>query len=70
MKDDAFKDADIPRLEEGMNLQMPAHRHRECMRGTKWEAAWADGTTFTICSGPQATKSLMTAIAKPGATRQ
>ena len=64
MKDDAFKHAGIPRFEEGMNLLMGGHRHRECMRGTKWVAAWADGTTFTIRSSPQATKPLMASIAK------
>ena len=53
MKDDAFKHAGIPRLEEGMNLLMGGHRHRECMRGTKWVAAWADGTTFTTRSSSQ-----------------
>ena len=52
MKDDAFKHAGIPRLEEGMNLLMGGHRYSECMRGTKWVAAWADGTTFTIRSSP------------------
>ena len=35
IKDDTFKHAGITRLEEGMNLQMEGHRHRECMRGTK-----------------------------------
>ena len=34
------------------------------MRGIKWQATWADGTTFTIRSSPQATKPLMTSIAK------
>ena len=63
MKDDAFKHAGIPRLEKGMNLLMGGHRHRECMRGTKWQACWADGTTFTIRSSPQATKPLMASIA-------
>ena len=64
MKDDAFKHADIPRLEEGINLRTGGHRHRECMRGTKWVATWADGTTFMIRSSPQATKPLMISIAK------
>ena len=63
MKDDAFKHAGIPRLEEGMNLLMGGHRHRECMRGTKWQATWADGTIFIIRSSPQATKPLMASIA-------
>ena len=64
MKDDAFNDAFIHRLEEGMNLRMSGHRHRECMRGAKWVAAWSDGTTFTTRSRPQATKPLMISIAK------
>ena len=63
MKSDAFEHAGIPRLEDGMNLLMGGHRHRECMRGTKWQASWADGTTFTIRSSPQATKPLMASIA-------
>ena len=64
MKTDAFKHAGIPRLEEGMNLLMGGRRHRECMRGTKWLATWADGTTFTIRSSPQATKPVMASIAQ------
>ena len=64
MKTAAFKHAGIPRLEEGMNGMMSGHRHRECMRGTKWQATWADGTTFTIRSSPQGTKPLMASIAQ------
>ena len=64
IKDDAIKHADIPRLEEGMNLRMAGHRHHERMRGTKRVTAWADGTTFTIRSSPQTTKPLMTSVAK------
>lgn len=64
MTNDAFKYAGVPRLEEGMNCLMGSHRHRECMRGTKWQATWADGTTFTIRSSPQATKPLMASIAQ------
>ena len=64
MENDAFKHAGIPRLEEGMNLMMGGHRPAVCMRGIKWQATWADGTTFTIRSSPQATKPLMASIAK------
>jgi len=64
MKNDAFEHAGIPRLEKGMNCMMGGHRHRECMRGTKWQATWEDGTTFTIRSSPQATKPLMASIAQ------
>ena len=46
-----------------MGFPMGGHRHRECMRGTKWEAMWKEGTTFTIRSSPQATKPLMASIA-------
>jgi len=63
LKHEAFEHAGVPRLEEGMNLMMSRHQHRECMRGTKWEAMWKDGTTFTIRSSPQATKPLMASIA-------
>lgn len=64
MTSDAFTHAGIPRLEEGMNGLMGGHRPALCMRGTKWQATWADGTTFTIRSSPQATKPLMASIAK------
>ena len=47
-----------------MNLRMAGHSHRECMRGTKRVAAWAEGTTFTIRSSPQAKKPLVKSIAK------
>ena len=60
---EAFEHAGVPRLEEGMGFLMGGHRHRECMRGTKWEAMWKDGTTFTIRSSPRATKPLMASIA-------
>ena len=63
LKQEAFAHAGLPRLEEGMNMMMSGHRHRECMRGIKWEAKWKDGTTFTIRSSPQATKPLMASIA-------
>ena len=59
----AFKHAGIPRLEKGMNTLMGGHRPAVCMRGIKWQATWADGTTFTIRSSPQATKRLMASIA-------
>ena len=62
LKHEAFEHAGVPRLEEGMGILMSGHRHRECMRGTKWEAMWKDGTTFTIRSSPQATKPLMASI--------
>jgi hypothetical protein len=62
-KCEAFEHAGVPRLEEEMGFLMGGHRHRECMRGTKWEAMWKDGTTFTIRSSPQATKPLMASIA-------
>ena len=63
LKQEAFEHAGVPRLEEGMNMMMSGHRHRECMRGIKWEAKWKDGTTFMIRSSPQATKPLMASIA-------
>lgn len=47
-----------------MDCLMSGHRHRECFRGTKWQATWKDGTTFTFRSSPQATKPLMASIAK------
>ena len=64
MTSEAFKHAGVPRLEEGMGCVSVGIRHRECMRGTKWQATWADGTTFTIRSSPQATKPLMASIAQ------
>lgn len=64
MTSDAFKQAGIPRLEEGMGCWTRGIRHRECMRGTKWKATWADGTTFTIRSSPQVTKPSMASIAQ------
>ena len=64
MDNDAFEHAGIPRLEKGMNLMMGGHRPAVCMRGIKWQAAWEDGTTFTIRSSPQATKPLMASIAQ------
>ena len=64
MKNEAFKHGGIPRLEAGMNCGMGMHRTSVCMRGTKWQATWADGTTFTIRSSPQATKPLMASIAQ------
>ena len=63
MGNEAFDHAGVPNLEKGMNLMMSGHRHSECMRGSKWEAMWKDGTTFTILSSPQATKPLMASIA-------
>ena len=53
-----------PQAEEGISFLMTGHRHRECMRGTKWEATWVDGTTFTIRSSPQATKPVMASIVR------
>ena len=64
MTRDAFKHAGIPLLDAGMNGLMGGHRPAVCMRGIKWQATWADGTTFTICSSPQATKPLMASIAQ------
>ena len=63
MPDDAFVYAGAPNLEEGMNCMMSGHRPAVCVRGTKWQATWTDGTTFTIRSSPQATKPLMASIA-------
>ena len=64
MQQDVFVYAGAPNLEEqGMNCMMGGHRPAVCMRGTKWQATWADGTTFTIRSSPQATKPLMASIA-------
>lgn len=62
LKKEAYEHAGIPRLEEGMNCLMGSHRHRECMRGTKWEAPWEDGTKFIMRTSAQATKSLMASI--------
>ena len=64
MTSEAFKHAGVPRLEEGMGCVSVEIRHREYMRGTKWQATWEDGTTFTIRSSPQATKPLMASIAQ------
>ena len=64
MTRDAFTHAGIPLLEAGMNALMGGHRPAVCMRGTKWQATWADGTTFTVRSSPQATKPLMAFIAQ------
>ena len=65
MESDAFNHAGIPRSEDGMSRfqKMGGHRPTVCMRGTKWEATWEDGTTFTIRSSPQATKPVMASIA-------
>jgi predicted GIY-YIG superfamily endonuclease len=63
LQHDAFLYAGIPALEEGMNMMMSGHRPSVCMRGTKWQASWADGTAFTIRSSPQATRPLMASIA-------
>lgn len=64
VEEEAFSYAGIPSLEDGMNLMMSVHRPQLCMRGTKWQATWADGTTFTIRSSPQATKPLIASIAQ------
>ncbi len=63
LKLEAFEHTGIPQLEEGMGSLMGEHRHRVCMRRTKWEAIWKDSTTFTIRSRPQATKPLIASIA-------
>ena len=63
VKNDAYMHAGIPLLEEGMGCWSTGIRHRECMRGTKWQATWEDGTEFIIRSSPQATKPLMASIA-------
>ena len=64
LQQEAFVYAGIPSLEDGMHCMMSGHRPAVCMRGTKWQATWADGTAFTIRSSPQATKPLMASIAK------
>jgi hypothetical protein len=64
MPEDAFVYAGAPNLEEEMNCMMSGHRPAVCMRDTKGQATWADGTTFTIRSSPQATKPLMASISK------
>lgn len=47
-----------------MHWMMSGHQPAVCTRGTKWQATWADGTTFTIRSSPHATKTLMASIAQ------
>ena len=64
MPNDAFDYAGAPTFEEqGMNLMMSGHRPAVCVRDTKWQAIWPDGTTFTVRSSSKATKPLMASIA-------
>ena len=62
LSDEAFKFSGAPQMEKGISLLLGGRRHRECMRGVKWQAIWDEGTTHTIRSSPQATKPLMASI--------